>query len=123
MTECKFGYGFWNLHPNILAHGEQCFKDLDEHFGIDVFSQELSDIEDEAKDRVLEALVNAYHKGSNPFKDSKCFQLANLINAYKLDYLIEYICNTQGLNPDDFEHNAYNDGIYLDVEYKGEIIA
>ena len=123
MTEHKFGYGFWDLHPNILAHGEQCFEDLAEHFGIDVFSQEFSDIEDEAKDNVLEALVSAYHNGSNPFKDSKSFQLANLINTYKLERLIDYICETKGLNRDDFEHHAYEDGALLDVIYKGEIIA
>ncbi len=123
MAECKFDYGFWSMHPNILAHGEQCFEDLAEHFGIDVFSQELSDIEDAAKDDILLALVNAHHAGSNPFKDNKSFQLANLINTRKLDRLIDYICEKQGLEREDFEHDAYLDGALLNVTYKGEIIA
>lgn len=123
MTECKFDYGFWGLQPNVLAHGEQCFEDLAEHFGIDVYSLELSDIENEAKDDILLALVNAHHSGSNPFKDNKSFLLSNLINAYKLDRLIDYICETQGLEREDFEHDAYHDGTLLEVTYKGEVIA
>ncbi len=123
MTECKFDYNFWGLQPNVLAHGEQCFENLAEHFGIDVYSQELSDIEDAAKDDILLALVNAHHAGSNPFKDNKSFQLANLINTCKLDRLIDYICEKRGLEREDFEHGAYLDGALLDVKYQGEVIA
>lgn len=102
----NFDYAFWNLHPNILAHGEQCFEDLAEHFGIDVYSQELSDIEDRAKNDVLAALSNAYLHGENPFVDSKAF-----------------ICESQGLNYEDFEHNAYEDGALLNVTYKHKKIS
>ena len=123
MTECEFDYNFWELQPNVLAHGEQCFENLAEHFGISVYSQELSDIENEAKNDILLALVSAYHAGSNPFKDSKSFLLANLINTFKLNRLIDYICETQGLKCEDFEHDAYHDGTLLEVKYKGEVIA
>lgn len=119
----NFDYSFWHLHPNILAHGEQCFENLAEHFGIDVYSQELSDIEDRAKSDVLAALSNAYLHGENPFSDSRAFLLENLINACKLNCLISYICELQGLNYEDFEHNAYEDGALLTVSYKHKNIA
>lgn len=119
----NFDYAFWNLHPNILAHGKQCFEDLAEHFGIDVYSQELSDIEDRAKNDVLAALSNAYFHGENPFVDSKAFLLENLINACKLNCLISHICESQGLNYEDFEHNAYEDGALLNVTYKHKKIS
>lgn len=119
--EYEFDYGFWNLHPNVLASGEKAFELLAEHF--EVSSLELSDIEDAAKWDVLSALAGAERQGENPFYDSKSFMLANLINQYKLDHLIAYICRTQGLDEDDFEHHAYDDGTLVDVRYKGEVIA
>ncbi len=120
--ETKFDYTFWNMDPYILNKGEECFCDLAEAFGVNDF-EILSDIENEAKDLILAALANSYQYGVNPFKSTRHFLLANLINHYKIDYLIDYICKTQGLNPDDFEHHAYDDGALLAVKYKGEIIA
>lgn len=119
--EYEFDYGFWGMHPHILACGEKAFELLGEHF--EVSSLELSDIEDAAKCDVLFALADAERHGENPFYDSKPFILANLINHCKLEHLIAYICRTQGLDKDDFEHHAYDDGALVDVRYKGEIIA
>lgn len=119
--EYEFDYGFWGMHPHILACGEKAFELLGEHFGAGTL--ELSDIEDAAKWDVLLDLAEAGRQGKNPFYDSEPFMLANLINQYKLDHLIAYICRTQGLDEDDFEHHAYDDGALVDVCYKGEIIA
>lgn len=119
--EYEFDYGFWGMHPYVLACGEKAFELLGEHFGVD--SSTLSDIEDDAKWDVLSALAEAESRGKNPFYDSKPFMLANLINQCKLDHLIVHICRTQRLNEDDFEHDAYNDGVLVDVRYKGEVIA
>lgn len=119
--EYEFCYGFWGLHPNILAHGEKAFEEVAAQFHVSC--SKLNDIEDEAKDMVLEALVCAHSRGSNPFRDHKEFLLENLINSYKLDCLIDYICATQDLNKEDFNHDAYNDGALLNVYYKGEVIA
>lgn len=119
--EYEFDYGFWGMHPHVLACGEKAFELLGEHF--EVSSLELSDIEDAAKWDVLSALAEAERQGKNPFYDSEPFMLSNLINQYKLDQLIAYICRTQGLDEDDFEHDAYNDGALVDVRYKGEVIA
>lgn len=119
--EYEFDYGFWNLHPNILSHGEKAFEEVAEQFNIS--DRELSDIENEAKDMVLDALVCARNRGSNPFRDCKEFLLENLINSYKLDCLIHYICEAQGLNESDFSHDAYDSGTLLNVYYKGEVIA
>lgn len=41
--EYEFDYGFWGMHPHILACGEKAFELLGEHF--EVSSLELSDIE------------------------------------------------------------------------------
>lgn len=120
--ESKFDYAFWNMYPYVLGKGEECFCDLAEKFGVNDYNI-LSEIEAQAQDRILEALVIAYQRDTNPFKSSREFVLANLINKYKIDCLITYICETQGLNPDDFEHHAYDDGAFLDVKYKGEVIA
>lgn len=117
----EFDYGFWRLHPNVLNHGEGAFEEVAEQFHVS--DRELSDIEDETKDMVLEALVYAHSRGSNPFRDCKEFLLENLINSYKLDCLINHICETQDLNREDFCHDAYNDGALLNVYYKGEVIA
>lgn len=46
-----------------------------------------------------------------------------MINHCKLEHLIAYICRTQGLDKDDFEHHAYDDGALVDVRYKGEVVA
>lgn len=119
--EYEFDYGFWGMHPHVLACGEKAFELLGEHFNVN--SLELSDIEDAAKRDVLFALADAFRQGKNPFYDSEPFMLANLINQCKLEHLILYICRTQGLDEDDFEHHAYDDGALVDVRYKGEIIA
>lgn len=119
--EYEFDYGFWGMHPHVLACGEKAFELLGEHFNVN--SLELSDIEDAAKWDVLFALADAFRQGKNPFYDSEPFMLANLINQCKLEHLILYICRTQGLDEDDFEHYAYDDGALVDVRYKGEIIA
>lgn len=120
--EHKFDYEFWNMHPYVLDKGEECFCDLAKEFGVEDWNI-LSSIEDKAKGFVFAALVNAYQRGNNPFESSREFALANLINQYKIDCLIDYICETQGLNPTDFEHHAYDDGEFLDVKYKGEVVA
>ena len=44
--EYEFDYGFWGLHPHVLACGEKAFELLGEHF--EVNSLTLSDIEDAA---------------------------------------------------------------------------
>ena len=85
--------------------------------------EEKEEAEREAKDVILEALVNAREKEYNPFDDSKSFLLANLINQAKIDALIGIICEKKNLNEEDFEHHAYDDGALLDVKYKDEIIA
>lgn len=121
--ESKFDYGFWNMCPHTLSKGEECFCDLAKAFGVDDCIIALSDVENRAKSFVLADLVKAYQRGNNPFESTREFVLANLINEHKINCLIDYICTTQGLNPDDFEHHAYDDGALLDVKYKGEVIA
>lgn len=121
MKENDFDFGFWGLYPNVLNAGEQCFNDLGEYFHIS--EEEKEEAEREAKDVILEALVNAREKGYNPFDDSKLLMLANLINQAKIDALINIICEKKNLNEEDFEHHAYDDGTLLDVKYKNEIIA
>lgn len=123
--EHEFDYAFWCLNPYVLNKGEECFVNLAKYFGIDdnTGPLTLTNIENEIKDDILYALVKAYNKGDNPFNSCKLFALENLINSYKIDRLIDYICETQGLNRKDFEHDVYNDGALLEVKYKGEVIA
>lgn len=121
MDEKNFDFAFWSLYPNVLNAGEQCFNDLGDYFHIS--EEEKEEAEREAKDVILEALVNAREKGYNPFDDSKPFLLANLINQAKINALIHMICEKRHLNEEDFEHDAYDDGALLDVKYKEEIIA
>ena len=121
MEENNFDFGFWGLYPNVLNAGERCFNDLGDYFHIS--EEEKEEAEREAKNVILDALVNAREKGYNPFDDSKPFMLANLINQVKIDALINMICVKRNLNEKDFEHFAYEDGALLDVKYKEEIIA
>lgn len=121
MDKKNFDFAFWGLYPNVLNAGEQCFNDLGDYFHIS--EEEKEEAEREAKDVILEALINAKEKGYNPFDDSKPFLLANLINQAKIDALIAIICEKRHLNEEDFEHDAYDDGALLDVKYKDEIIA
>lgn len=121
MEENDFDFGFWSLYPYVLNTGERCFNNLGDYFHIS--EEEKEEAEREAKDVILEALVNAREKGYNPFDDSKPLMLANLINQVKIDALIEIICEKKNLNEEDFEHHAYDDGALLDVKYKDEIIA
>lgn len=123
MEENNFDFGFWSLYPNVLNAGERCFNDLGDYFHISEEEKEEEEAEREAKDVILDALVNAREKGYNPFDDSKPFMLANLINQAKIDALINIICVKRNLNEEDFEHFAYEDGALLDVKYKEEIIA
>lgn len=41
----------------------------------------------------------------------------------KLNCLISHICESQRLNYEDFEHNAYEDGALLNVTYKHKQIS
>lgn len=118
--DTKFEYSFWNLNPAVLNKGEEIFLALAKKFNISI--EETTDIENEAKDYLLESLVNAYQQGHNPFKESKPFLLSNLINKSKLDNLISYICQKYNLNEKDFNHDAYHDGTFLKVKYKNQLI-
>ena len=116
MEPYKFEYNFWRLNPLILNAGEKQFQLLAKHF--DISLDKLSDIEDTAKDDVLTAIVNVANKGENPFKHNKEFLLSNLINQYKLDQLVNYICKTKNEKPENFTYDAIQDGAYVKVLYK-----
>lgn len=117
METYNFEYNFWNLNPRVLNAGEKQFQLLANHFHISM--DKLSDIEDEAKDDVLQAIVNVANTKQNPFKHNNQFILANLINQYKLERLVDYICETKKEIPEDFDYDAINDGAYVKVLYKG----
>lgn len=117
----NFDYNFWSLNPSVLNKGEEAFCKLANKFKISIIEQ--TEIENQAKDEILYALTKAYQENKNPLKESKPFLLANLINQYKLDNLIEHICRKYNLNEDDFYHDAYHDGTYLKIEYKNKLIA
>lgn len=117
----SFDYNFWNLNPYVLNKGEECFSKLANKFNISITEQ--TEIENQAKDEILDALTKAYQENKNPLKTSQPFLLANLINQYKLDNLIEHICRKYNLNENDFYHDAYHDGTYLKIEYKNKLIA
>lgn len=105
----------------VLNKGEKAFCKLANKFNISIIEQ--TEIENQAKDDILYALIKAYQENKNPLKDSEPFLLANLINQYKLDNLIEHICRKYNLNESDFYHDAYHDGSYLKVEYQNKLIA
>lgn len=117
----NFDYNFWGFNPYVLNKGEEAFCKLANKFNISIIEQ--TEIKNQAKDDILYALIKAYQENKNPLKDSEPFLLANLINQYKLDNLIEHICRKYNLNESDFYHDAYHDGSYLKVEYQNKLIA
>lgn len=120
MGKYHFDFGFWNLNIAVLNQGEKQFQLLAKSFHVS--EEEQSEVEDMAKDDVADAIARATLKCANPFRNTSSFLLSNLINKYRLENLIGYICEKQGKDERDFDCDAYNDGAYVKVLYKGEPI-